>query len=124
MIALKNLKITKMTIQKEISKLHKKLDKQIQEQRTEKECLVCGKPAQVYHHYIPKSQSTYLRYEKKNLILLCVSCHFKIHKVGDPEIIRIIQKEMGEVWCDWIQEHRNILVKRNKAYLNKLKERL
>jgi len=113
-----------MTIQKQISKLHRKLDKQIQNERTERTCIACGKRAEVYHHYIPKSQSTYLRYEKKNLIPLCNSCHFKIHKVSDPEIVRTIQKKNGEEWCDWIKEHRDILIKRNKAYLEKLKTML
>ena len=112
-----------MNIQKEISKLHKKLDKQIQQERTETKCLSCGGQAQVYHHYIPKSQSTYLRYREENLIPLCVSCHFKIHKISDPEVVRNIQKNKGDEWCDWISEHRNIMVKRNKLYLEELKEK-
>jgi hypothetical protein len=110
-----------MTLQRKITVLQNKLDKLIQQTRVDYFCLVCARPASVYHHYIQKKQSTYLRFNEKNLIPLCNSCHTGIHLRGDPEITRTIQKEMGEEWCEWIKEHRDIVVKRDLKYYEELK---
>lgn len=82
-----------------------------------KTCLVCGGPAQVMHHFIPKSRSNYLRYEPKNLIPLCHSCHCLHHTSGDPAVEATILKKKGWLWFEDLQEHRRIICKFTREYL-------
>ena len=50
-------------------------------------CEICGEPFELSHHYIAKSQSTKLRFDEENLILVCSKCHFKIHKTTQGHYI-------------------------------------
>ncbi len=104
------------------SAIKKKLDKAIQQARTGKICLVCGNPAIVRHHFIQKKQSEYLRYNEKNLIDLCGSCHLGIHSRGDPAITDTIIRKKGRAWFNWIEKSRRIFVKQDKNYFEKLKK--
>jgi len=115
---------------KTIKQLKVKADKLVQEigRKIYPRCLVCGKDTTEMHHYIPKSRSNILRYNFKNLIPLCHSCHFKYHH-GDPYIGIIILKTKGFDWADDLNKQRNIFVKANKKwylkqieFLEKLKE--
>lgn len=99
--------------------LKRKLDAKMQKERPDGYCEVCFMPAEVYHHFVQKSQSEYLRFNKKNLIPLCNSCHYKHHR-GDPAIVASIIKKRGQKWYNWIKEHRRIEVKQDKAYFEKL----
>ena len=63
-------------------------------------CLVCSGTLSCLHHYIPKSRSTHLRYNLKNGIPICQSCHFKLHN-SDPTIQNEINRIKGD---DWIKE--------------------
>lgn len=110
------------TIQQRIGKAHRKLDKQIQQSVTGN-CIICGKKAQVFHHYIYKSQSSFLRYEPKNLIPMCTGCHFTLHN-KDSSLATQIAYRKGKEWEDWIQANRRNFVKKDKFYLEHLQELL
>ena len=104
--------------------LKKKLDKAIQLARPDGYCEVCGERAEVLHHFIQKSKSEALRYEPKNLIHLCNSCHYKHHTLGDPTIAIAIKDKRGAEWYKWILENRRKIVKQNKAYFEGLEKLL
>ena len=80
------------------------------------ECLVCGGPNQVGHHYQTKQSSSYLRYDFNNLIPLCNSCHFKHHIMFDPYIAFTIVKKMGKKWAENIEADRRKPVKTGITY--------
>lgn len=111
----------KQTIQKQISKLHRKLDAITQQSRPLAQCEVCGNSAEVLHHYVQKSLSAYLRYHEKNLINLCNKCHASHHLSGNPHIVAIVVQKRGKAWEKWINDNRSNLVKRDKFYLEELK---
>ena len=60
-------------------------------------CLVCGRQISCGHHYFPKSTAGNLRYNLKNIIPICQSCHFRLHN-GDPRIQNAINEIKGEEW--------------------------
>lgn len=72
---------------KRVMRLKKKADKALQDyhRSLQLDCECCGAPADVQHHHCPKSRSSYLRYDGRNLIALCQGCHYKHHK-GDVEV--------------------------------------
>lgn len=102
-----------------LSTLRNKCDRALQEagRRVYEQCLVCGKPHQVLHHYFPKSTSSHLRYDWENCINLCQGCHFRLHN-GDPVIQNTINKVKGEEWLENLTRKKrlNILVKPSKGY--------
>jgi len=69
-------------------------------------CVVCGEPADVFHHFIPKSRSRLLRFNVSNAIPICSKCHYKIHFSSKPteihRIVRKIRRVRGKDWCDYI----------------------
>jgi hypothetical protein len=66
-------------------------------------CEGCGKNKfQLMHHFIEKHSSAFLRFNKLNLIFLCISCHFKHHRLADSRI------------------HANIILKRGNRWLKSL----
>jgi len=77
----------------------------------EMKCEGCGQPFQLMHHYIKKSDSNNLRYDKDNLIFLCKTCHSKIHCYGKGQLIegRIVLNR-GQEWLDRIREKSQIHV--------------
>jgi hypothetical protein len=46
-------------------------------------CQLCGKNAQCVHHIVKKSRGNSIYFDEKNCIVLCDSCHYKIHYVWD-----------------------------------------
>ena len=78
---------------------------------------VSGKPTEVIHHFIPKSQSNNLRYDLKNGVPLTNGEHTRHHRGGDPEIAATIIKNMGNKWYDDLQARRRIFCKLNIGYL-------
>lgn len=84
-----------------------KCDKLIQEMGREiyDGCLICKGEYSCLHHYFPKSTSTILRYDWKNLIPICASCHFSHHN-GNPEIHNKVNKIMGEEWLEELTAKR------------------
>lgn len=93
------------------SRLIKKADRLILQFYTQGSCLVCGKPAQTCHHYIPKSQSNATRYYPKNLVPICNACHFAHHTKGDPHIQNTIEKIRGQKWVDELNLKRREICK-------------
>ena len=69
-------------------------------------CELCGEPFTVSHHFIPKSKSIALRYDEKNLILLCKRCHFCIHRTTHKYTQgALIGHLRGLKWIDYINTH-------------------
>jgi hypothetical protein len=103
------------------SKLRNKCDKLIQEwgRRTYKSCLVCSKSLSCLHHYYPKSVASSLRYDKDNLIPLCVGCHFRHHN-GDPRIHNYINEIMGDKWLESLTNKKNTIIKTNIDYYQEI----
>lgn len=107
------------TIQQQISKAHRKLDKLFQQEMIQKmPYSILGGRTEVIHHFIYKSQSTFLRYEPKNAIPLTNAQHFTLHSKGGLEAK--IGLLMGKERLDWLDKHKSILVKRDKCYLEEL----
>ena len=88
--------------------LTKKLDKlyQIKLIKEKPRSIVSGKPTEVIHHYIPKSQSNNLRYDYDNGVPLTNDEHFAHHTKGDPHIQNTIEQEMGQDWVNDLQKRR------------------
>ena len=107
---------------KSIGFLKKKADKALQDhyRRVVKCCELCGKSFQVAHHFIHKSQSNYLRYDKENFIFLCNSCHSKFHSFPEPTMaIRVLQIR-SKKWYDYIQRNRHKIKRDNRKELEEL----
>jgi 5-methylcytosine-specific restriction endonuclease McrA len=114
----------KPNVQKRISRLQKKLDRLIQLYFVPKfpNCYLCPNETSEMHHFIQKKQSTALRYDPINLIPLCKSCHCRLHK-SDYSVMSIKIKEYkGDKWFNDILRKRNLIVKRNLEYEEKLKK--
>ena len=73
-------------------------------------CESCGTTDNLCgHHFIPKSLSNNLRYDLKNIIVLCRGCHFKHHN-GDPQIYENFVQNKPAEWFTYIRENRSKLV--------------
>lgn len=107
-------------------RLKRKLDRLIQDiyQKKYPICLVCGQPTTEMHHFIQKSQSLALRWDEKNLIPLCQSCHYKIHRIGDAEIISTIIRKKGEAWEKYIYAKRRTTFNDNLGNLREVEQKL
>jgi len=68
-------------------------------------CLLCGNPTQVAHHHCHKSKSLTLRYDFKNLINLCHSCHLKLHFNESFWASKIVQIK-GLRWFAYIERKK------------------
>lgn len=79
--------------------------------------IISGKPTEVIHHFIYKSQSNNLRCDKDNGIPLTHKEHCQHHLSGDPAIVATIIKKKGQKWFDNLQLKRRIVCKLNKGYL-------
>lgn len=85
-------------------------------------CESCGKETQVGHHWIEKSRSSFLRYDLRNLIPLCHSCHAKIHNrfgnsiVGGLDVAEIIINKRGRVWKEILDLEHHTYQKVNRDF--------
>ena len=68
-------------------------------------CLLCNGQTQVAHHHCHKSKSLTLRYDFKNLIPLCNSCHFKLHFNESFWASKIV-KIKGLKWFSYIEKKK------------------
>ena len=74
-------------------------------------CEACGERIfDIMHHFVPKSMSFFLRFNKKNLVFLCNACHYKHHNTGDPTIHALILFKRGEKWFNWIEKAKRISI--------------
>ena len=111
-----------------LNKLRDKADRALQDHyRATYEgtpCESCGRPFQVMHHYVEKSQSAGLRFEPKNLIFLCHACHFRHHRTGDSMIMGEVIRKRGMKWLNEIRrlkyERKMVL---DRVYLGKQLEK-
>jgi len=91
-------------------------------------CECCGKPASEVHHFVPKSLASSLRYELKNGISICRSCHFTHHTKADPIIYERMVANKPQHWFFFIKRERNKIVKTTlgwyKEQIKKLEELL
>lgn len=70
-------------------------------------CEVCGKrPFIEAHHFVKKSESNFLRYEKKNLILVCRICHGEAHGFNASEFNNMVKENKGKEWVEWVGANR------------------
>jgi len=86
-------------------------------------CLLCGRATEVAHHFVHKSKSTRLRYELKNLINLCNSCHFALHQNEGFYSAKIIQIN-GLEWFNALERIKNEVIKADVHYFIAQYERL
>lgn len=103
-------------------KLEKELDKLVQEQGMEGNppCEACGEPASCMHHWVHKSQSRYLRWKAKNLVPICMSCHYKLHNLADSKPYGQILRKKGLDWDSDLQEERKKTMNRTLANLEEV----
>ena len=73
-------------------------------------CLLCGRPTEVAHHHCHKSKSNSCRYYLPNLINLCCSCHFALHKNESLYASRIVAIK-GLEWFKDIEKKKQEYVK-------------
>ena len=104
-------KKSKSKRRKTIDKADKLLQDWMRIKHAGERCEICGEPFEVSHHYIAKSQSTKLRFDEENLILVCKSCHFKIHRTTQGHYIGgLIAFIRGSKWIKYITTQKNILM--------------
>lgn len=93
-------------------------------------CESCGKNTEVGHHWIEKSRSNYLRYDMRNLIPLCHSCHAKIHNrfgnsvVGGLDVAQRIISNRGREWKEQLDIDQPKYVKVDRFFYAEHTERL
>lgn len=120
----------------ETSKLQSKADKLLTPiiKKLHPKCEACGSDTEVAHHFIEKSRSSNLRYDLRNLIPLCYSCHAKIHNrfgnsiMGSLDVADVIRQKRGEDWYNQIRVDGQKIIKVNKewyeAHLDRLEKEL
>lgn len=115
-------KLKKKSKLKSIGSLKIKADRTQQDyfRRIKEKCELCYNPYQVAHHFIHKSSSNYLRYDEKNLIFVCNSCHSKFHSFPDPMIAIRVERLRGQDWVKYIEEHRHLFKNDNRAELQEI----
>ena len=91
-------------------------------------CECCGNPATEIHHFLPKSLSNALRYDLKNGISLCRSCHFKHHSRFDPAIYERMTANKSPEWFLYIRNKRREIIRPTltwyKSKIDELNENL
>lgn len=90
-------------------------------------CEVCGsREVLSFHHFIPKSRSTALRYDLVNGVCLCHKCHYIVHFSKEPtEIHRVVETiiaRRGEKWHNYIESHKRDEVRKNMKWLLEQRE--
>jgi len=86
--------------------------------------MVSGKPAEVSHHFIPKSLSNALRYDIENGITLTNGEHLQHHSQGDPEIYEKMTENKSAEWFAYIRSKRREIIKPTLAWYKLNIERL
>ena len=106
---------------KRISRLKKKADTTVQNyfRSLTLDCAAgCGNIATVMHHHVPKSRSSFLRYDGKNLVPLCQGCHYLHHQKGtDPNVSFKYRKTLDE---DYLMENQHTYKKFTEEELKEI----
>lgn len=93
-------------------------------------CESCGGKTEVAHHWIEKSRSSNLRYDLRNLIALCHSCHARIHNrfgnsvTGAYDVADRIVLKRGREWKETMDRDGRKQVKVNREWYEEHYERL
>jgi len=109
---------------KKVKYYREKADKLFQQvgRQENSECLICGGEYCCLHHFFTKGSSSSLRYDFDNAIPICVSCHFKIHKTQDPEMVATILEKKGKGWYKKLNMKRRELTKSTIGYYKEVIE--
>lgn len=86
------------------SKLMNQADKLWQQILIKPVCEVCGQPSDCVHHHYYKGSFGHMRYLLDNGIVVCRSCHYKIHFKDPKPIEAIIEAKRGKKWSDMLKE--------------------
>jgi hypothetical protein len=108
-----------------LNALKRKADKALQEWHRahyKEECECCGKPFELMHHHLPKSQSSFGRYNHDNLIFLCKVCHNALH-FGTYNIVSTYTLKRGKRWKKKIDWMRQQYLKLTPKYLEEIIEK-
>lgn len=107
-----------------VSYYRKRADKAMQEYYRGKEnCEVCGGVYQCKHHFFTKGSSAYLRYDERNLISICNSCHFKHHNTDDANVHGTIMEQRGMEWYKELRRDQHKIQKVGIGYYKLIAER-
>ena len=87
-------------------------------------CEICGRQAVCGHHYISKAASSALRYNKANIIAVCMGCHLKFHSKFAPELSSIITLKRGKKWLKELQCAKSKTVKVGIKYYKEIIDEL
>jgi len=71
-------------------------------------CAICMRPKDTMHHYVPKSVSSNLRYDERNLVPICTKCHCRIHSSPDPEPGNSLRDYLGESRYAYLKTAKHI----------------
>ena len=55
-----------------------------------------------------------------NAIPICMGCHLRHHRAGDPRIGEIILEKKGKKWAEGLHAKRRTIRKMNKGYLREV----
>jgi len=73
-------------------------------------CIITGELASTFHHFIPKSKSTLLRFDVANGVPVSLKIHYILHFSKNPDevyqIIKTIRERRGDVWCDYMDKKK------------------
>jgi len=108
-----------------LPKLKEKADRALQDyfRRVKTKCEMCGGQYQVAHHFIHKKLSSYLRYDERNLIFVCQSCHSKFHSFPEPTYPAKVLQMRGNEWLEYLETHRHLGKKFSRDELEALIEK-
>ena len=91
----------------------------------DKPCEGCGGKMELVHHFVLKSHSNRLRFEKINLIPVCKICHSKVHGFHGELINADIIMRRGKQWLNYLRllerERINLGIKDLEKIIEKYK---
>jgi hypothetical protein len=93
-------------------------------------CEACGMQSSVGHHFIEKSRSNLLRFDLRNIISLCQSCHTKIHNqfrgnsLGTHDVVERVIKSRGTKWYKELRSLEHKSIKADIIFWSKMVEEL
>ena len=93
-------KKSKSELRKAVDKADRSLQDWYRRHFPDDKCESCGGRAELRHHFIEKSRSTYLRFHKINLIALCSKCHTAHHLGHDSRVMARVVLKKGDMWLD------------------------